>query len=121
MRVRVVEGSVDGSEFFNFIVDDVVRTIFFARIISLWFICHFQLPRMNRWPADNSVLVMDNCAIHKAQSLRTVIEASGVYATNRNIAECSPDITILYHRLSALIYSSLLARLQSDRRKLQFL
>ncbi|KLO04016.1 hypothetical protein SCHPADRAFT_917931 [Schizopora paradoxa] len=58
--VRVVEGSVDGSEFFDFIVEDV-------------------LPRMNQWPGDNSVLVMDNCAIHKSRSLCTVVEAVGAH------------------------------------------
>jgi transposase len=32
---------------------------------------------MQPWPADRSVLVMDNCAIHKADVLREVVEAHG--------------------------------------------
>lgn len=38
-----------------------------------------KLPRMNRWPGDNSVLVMDNCAIHKSEALRVVVEGTGVF------------------------------------------
>ncbi|KAH8106554.1 hypothetical protein DFH11DRAFT_1466612, partial [Phellopilus nigrolimitatus] len=47
---KVVEDSVDGDMFMEFIIDD--------------------LPRMNPWPAEQSVLIMDNCAIHKADELR---------------------------------------------------
>ncbi|THU77295.1 hypothetical protein K435DRAFT_620341, partial [Dendrothele bispora CBS 962.96] len=50
--VRVVPGSVDGDEFFDFIVAD--------------------LPTMNPFPGDRSVIVMDNCAIHKSKALKEV-------------------------------------------------
>lgn len=33
---------------------------------------------MNRYPQDRSVLIMDNCAIHKLEVLREVVEAFGV-------------------------------------------
>ena len=33
---------------------------------------------MNRYPRENSILILDNCAIHKSHTLREVIEASGV-------------------------------------------
>ncbi|KAJ8508493.1 hypothetical protein ONZ45_g9242 [Pleurotus djamor] len=56
---RVVEGAVDGDEFLDFIVNDV-------------------LPKMNPFPQDKSVLIMDNCAIHKSEILRELIEARGV-------------------------------------------
>ncbi|KAL5534821.1 hypothetical protein ACEPAG_1285 [Sanghuangporus baumii] len=58
MNTRVVEGSVDGDEFQDFIANDV-------------------LPRMNSWPGDNSVLILDNCAIHKREELREMVEAEG--------------------------------------------
>ncbi|EIW86199.1 hypothetical protein CONPUDRAFT_34507, partial [Coniophora puteana RWD-64-598 SS2] len=53
--VRIVEGSVDGEIFFDFIVNDL-------------------LPTMNRYPAPRSVLVMDNCAIHKSEAVREVVD-----------------------------------------------
>ena len=34
---------------------------------------------MNPYPQDNSVLILDNCAIHKCEVLWEVIEASGNY------------------------------------------
>ncbi|KAJ4492104.1 hypothetical protein C8J55DRAFT_540620 [Lentinula edodes] len=50
---RVVPGSVDGEEFFNFILDDV-------------------LPKMNPFPRDRSIIILDNCAIHKTHALREI-------------------------------------------------
>jgi len=58
MAVRVVEGSIDGSEFFDFVVREV-------------------LPHMNEFPGQNSVMVIDNCSTHKSEALREVVEASG--------------------------------------------
>ncbi|KIM77506.1 hypothetical protein PILCRDRAFT_795832, partial [Piloderma croceum F 1598] len=55
---QVVLGSVDGDDFFEFIVEDV-------------------LPQMNPFPQDRSVLILDNCAIHKSAALCEVIEAKG--------------------------------------------
>ncbi|KAL1684457.1 hypothetical protein GGG16DRAFT_25050, partial [Schizophyllum commune] len=52
---RVVEGSVDGEEFFDFIITDV-------------------LPQMNAFPLPRSVLILDNCAIHKSEALRLAVE-----------------------------------------------
>ncbi|KZS87565.1 hypothetical protein SISNIDRAFT_419389, partial [Sistotremastrum niveocremeum HHB9708] len=50
--------SVDGAEFFDFIVHDVI-------------------PLMNPYPGDRSVLILDNCAIHKSRLLREVVESFG--------------------------------------------
>lgn len=36
-----------------------------------------QLPQMKPYPQDKSVLILDNCAIHKSQLLREVVEAHG--------------------------------------------
>ncbi|THU92536.1 hypothetical protein K435DRAFT_592130, partial [Dendrothele bispora CBS 962.96] len=51
---RVVPGSVDSDEFFDFIVTD--------------------LPTMNPFPGDHSVIIMDNCAIHKSEALKELVE-----------------------------------------------
>lgn len=32
---------------------------------------------MNPFPADQSVLIMDNCAIHKIDAIREIVEAKG--------------------------------------------
>jgi transposase len=32
---------------------------------------------MNPYPQDKSIIVLDNCAIHKSELLREVVEASG--------------------------------------------
>ena len=34
---------------------------------------------MNPWPGERSVLIMDNCAIHKSQALRDIVEAAGLF------------------------------------------
>lgn len=36
-----------------------------------------KLPLMKAWPQDNSVLIMDNCAIHKSEELKAAVEAKG--------------------------------------------
>ncbi|KIJ30392.1 hypothetical protein M422DRAFT_187257, partial [Sphaerobolus stellatus SS14] len=56
--VRIVRDSVDSAEFFDFVVEEL-------------------LPLMNPYPGDRSVLILDNCAIHKSQALRTMVEAHG--------------------------------------------
>ena len=73
---RVVPGSVDGDDFFEFIVEDVVSKFFLLHCLSY---NNFQLSQMNPFPQDRSVLILDNCAIHKSAALREVIEAKGEY------------------------------------------
>ncbi|KAF5386197.1 hypothetical protein D9615_002285 [Tricholomella constricta] len=58
IAVRVVEGSIDGAEFYDFIVNDV-------------------LPCMNPFPGPRSVLMLDNCRTHKSIALREAVEVSG--------------------------------------------
>ncbi|PPQ96959.1 hypothetical protein CVT26_005981 [Gymnopilus dilepis] len=58
IAVRVVEGSIDGEEFFDFVVHDL-------------------LPCTNPFPGPRSVLVLDNCSTHKSEALRIVVEAAG--------------------------------------------
>ncbi|KAK0219468.1 hypothetical protein EDD85DRAFT_737911, partial [Armillaria nabsnona] len=52
---RVIPGSVDGDEFLDFILNDVI-------------------PQTNPFPGERSVIIMDNCAIHKTQALREILE-----------------------------------------------
>ncbi|KAI0050387.1 hypothetical protein FA95DRAFT_1487343 [Auriscalpium vulgare] len=56
--VRVVPGSVDGFEFYDFLVNDL-------------------LPIMNPYPQPCSVLVLDNCNIHKSAAVREAVDAAG--------------------------------------------
>jgi hypothetical protein len=34
---------------------------------------------MNPYPQDKSVLILDNCAIHKSEALREVVESFGEF------------------------------------------
>ncbi|KAF8833246.1 hypothetical protein BDN67DRAFT_917373, partial [Paxillus ammoniavirescens] len=58
VAVRIVKGAVDGAEFYDFIVNEV-------------------LVKMNPYPQPRSILVMDNCSMHKSEALRGAVEASG--------------------------------------------
>ena len=33
---------------------------------------------MNRYPQDRSIIVLDNCAIHRVNAIRELVEAQGV-------------------------------------------
>ncbi|KAE9390961.1 hypothetical protein BT96DRAFT_783422, partial [Gymnopus androsaceus JB14] len=55
---QVVHGSLDGDEFFDFVISDV-------------------LPTMNPFPGDRSVIIMDNCQIHKSKALHELVESFG--------------------------------------------
>ncbi|CAD6954593.1 unnamed protein product, partial [Tilletia laevis] len=43
----------------------------------LYWIDHFALPNMRPFPEERSVLVVDNCSIHKGEDVRAKIEAAG--------------------------------------------
>jgi transposase len=36
-----------------------------------------QLPKMNPYPQDKSILILDNCAIHKMCALQKIVEGFG--------------------------------------------
>lgn len=55
---RIVTGSIDGIEFLDFILEDV-------------------LPKMNPYPLPRSVFLLDNCSIHKMQHLVDAVTAAG--------------------------------------------
>jgi hypothetical protein len=62
---------------------------------------------MNPYPQDNSILIMDNCAIHKSDALRDIVEAHSLYfflltpsistPLKKVSAAVSPDI--IYHEV----------------------
>ncbi|KAE9384141.1 hypothetical protein BT96DRAFT_791033, partial [Gymnopus androsaceus JB14] len=54
IATRVIEESFDAPEYFSFIIDEVV-------------------PQMNAYPAEQSVLVMDNCHIHHSEVLKDTL------------------------------------------------
>lgn len=68
---------------------------------------------MNPWPLDRSVLIMDNCAIHKSDALRAAVEVKGCrlvflppYSPDFNPIEesfssCMYDISLMYLVLKA--------------------
>ncbi|KAJ7186242.1 hypothetical protein GGX14DRAFT_313754, partial [Mycena pura] len=54
IATRIVKGSMDASQFFDFTVEDVV-------------------PKMGSYPGEQSVLVLDNCRIHHLDALKDVL------------------------------------------------
>ena len=55
LHLRIFEGSINGENFKSFLEE--------------------LLELMNPYPAHNSVLIMDNCAIHKVPGVRAMIAA----------------------------------------------
>ncbi|KZV99808.1 hypothetical protein EXIGLDRAFT_762271 [Exidia glandulosa HHB12029] len=55
IAVKIVEDSFDGTEFTSYILSEV-------------------LPHMNPFPGKRSVLIMDNCHIHKSAVLRAAVK-----------------------------------------------
>ncbi|EGO02438.1 hypothetical protein SERLA73DRAFT_35899, partial [Serpula lacrymans var. lacrymans S7.3] len=56
LAINIVHGSVNGEDFFDFIVNDVLSV-------------------MNPYPQDKSIIILDNCAIHKMNAVREVVES----------------------------------------------
>jgi len=47
---------------------------------------------MKRYPDDNSVLLLDNCRIHKCEELQEVLKSKGLYLSHA--CECWANIGI---------------------------
>ena len=107
MAVRVVEGSIDRAEFYDFVVNDVVSHVFLLELAVL--LIDLQLPNMNHYPAMNSVIVIDNCATHKSEALREAIEASGLCF----VLLLSALQSHVSYRMSPYLSTTLLTRFQS--------
>ena len=58
LHLDVVENAVTGTTFRHFVEG--------------------LLPRMNKWPLPNSVLVVNNTSIHKVDGICELVEASGM-------------------------------------------
>ena len=66
------------------------------------------LPRMNKWPLPNSVLVIDNASIHKAAAIRELVEECGMRLMF--LPAYSPDLNPI-----ELAFSSIKAWLRENR------
>ena len=77
VSTRIVIGSVDSHEFFDFIVSEVVSIFLPLQSAPLFTCPQTQLPKMNPYPQPQSVLVLDNCNIHKSKILQEIVEAYG--------------------------------------------
>lgn len=68
--------SFDSFGFFDFIVDDLVHN--YGLVMQLFHWMLWQLPYMNSYPNEHSVLMMDNCHIHHTDTLLDVVNAAGM-------------------------------------------
>jgi hypothetical protein len=66
------------------------------------------LPRMNKWPLPNSVLVVDNASIHKVAGIRELVEQHGMRLMF--LPSYSPDLNPI-----ELAFSSIKAWLRANR------
>ncbi len=78
LAARVVPGSLDSFEFYDFILEEVVHHDLSPFPAFLFSYC-LQAPHMNPFPDSHSVLVMDNCRIHHTEALRDVLNEMGMY------------------------------------------
>lgn len=78
LTVRVVRGSVDSVEFYDWVLKDLVSSSYACRgsLLTLHLPVS-QLPKMNPFPGPNSVLIIDNCRTHKSTAVREAVEAAG--------------------------------------------
>ena len=60
--------TIDGMIYCTIVEGSFNSALFYDFVTSL-------LEHMNPWPARNSVIVMDNCAIHKVPEVRELIES----------------------------------------------
>jgi hypothetical protein len=86
---RVVPGSVNGYELFDFIVEELVREFISFTLFESHSV--LQLPRMNPFPQDKSIVVLDNGILDRlgANIIREMIESQGVVLVS--LAPHSPD------------------------------
>ena len=88
LHLEVVENAVTGDVFRRFIEG--------------------LLPRMNKWPLPNSVLIIDNASIHKVAGIRELIEEHGMRLMF--LPAYSPDLNPI-----ELAFSSIKAWLREKR------
>jgi DDE superfamily endonuclease len=88
LHLEVVENAVTGDVFRHFVEG--------------------LLPRMNKWPLPNSVLVVDNASIHKVAGIRELVEECGMRLMF--LPAYSPDLNPI-----ELAFSSIKAWLRQNR------
>ena len=88
LHLEVVENAVTGAAFRRFVEG--------------------LLPRMNKWPLPNSVLVIDNASIHKVAGIRELVEEHGMRLMF--LPSYSPDLNPI-----ELSFSSIKAWLRANR------
>ena len=88
LHLEVIENAVTGDIFHQFIQG--------------------LLPQVNEWPLPNSVLVVDNAAIHKVAGIRELVEGHGVRLLY--LPAYSPDLNPI-----ELAFSSIKAWLRTNR------
>ena len=88
LHLEVVENAVTGAAFRRFVEG--------------------LLPRMNKWPLPNSVLVVDNASIHKVAGIRELVEDHGMRLMF--LPSYSPDLNPI-----ELSFSSIKAWLRANR------
>jgi hypothetical protein len=62
---------------------------------------------MNPWPEKNSVLLLDNCAIHHYHDLEELLNERGMYSYHYVYKYYDTYI----YRMRAIVFTSILARL----------
>lgn len=122
IAVRAICGSVDGAEFFDWVLNDLVWGP--ANSYHL-FLCPdhvLQLPHMNRYPGPCSVLALDNCRTHKTLALQELLDAAGmppcpvVHTVSKYFTGCvllflpsySPDLNPIEEAFSCCMFASLI-------------
>ena len=93
--------SLDGILHLDVIENGVTGAVFCRFVEGL-------LPRMNKWPLSNSVLVVDNASIHKVDGIRKLVEGSGMRLMFLPLY--SPDLNPI-----ELTFSSIKAWLRANR------
>ena len=73
----IVIGSVDSHKFFDFIISKVVSIFLPLQSAPLFTCPQLQLPKINPYLQPQSVLVLDNCNIHKSKILQEIVGAYG--------------------------------------------
>jgi len=81
VAAHAVPGSFDAFEFYNFIAEQV-------------------LPQMQPFPAEHSVLVLDNCRIHHNEAIAELVQTAGCLILY--LPAYSPDLNPIEESFSAL-------------------
>jgi len=70
IALDIVEGSVTKEKFITFLEEQLVCIEFLFQYVLNAFL---QAPKLNPYPGPNSVVVLDNCAIHHDEEIRRII------------------------------------------------